>query len=286
MLVSGTHFLPDTDPFQLGWKTLAVNLSDLAAMGAKPRWVTLAGSLPTADERWIAAFADGLFACVGRYGVDLVGGDTTRGPLSITVTAHGLVPHGAALRRSGARVGDDIWVSGTLGDAAAGLALLQRSSPERIGAVERAQLLARLHRPTPRIALGIALRGIASACIDVSDGLTADLDHLSRASDVGAELELAALPTSEALRALDPSMREAFQLGGGDDYELCFTAPTKHSDRIRAAAASTDTRVKCIGDIHGGGGLRVRSADRMLREIKPVGYEHFTRDPASGSRKS
>jgi thiamine-monophosphate kinase len=283
-LNAGVHFPQDTAPADIGWKALAVNLSDLAAMGATPAWCTLALSLPDADPAWLDAFLDGFCALAAVHDVALVGGDTTRGPLSITVTAHGLVPHGTALRRSGARIGDDIWVSGTIGDAAAGLALLQRPSPDRLRAADRSQLLMRLNRPTPRIALGIALRGIASACIDLSDGLTADLDHLSRASDVGAELELAALPTSDALRMLDRTVRESFQLGGGDDYELCFTVPTTHADRVRAAAASTDTRVTCIGHIHGGGGLRVLSADRMLLDIKPGGYQHFA--PASGSQKS
>jgi thiamine-monophosphate kinase len=276
----GVHFPHDTASADIGWKALAVNLSDLAAMGATPTWCTLALSLPDADIDWLDAFLDGFCALADLHDVALVGGDTTRGPLSITVTVHGLVPHGAALRRDGAQIGDDIWVSGTLGDAAAGLVLLSHSPLEGLEETQRAQLLMRLNRPTPRIALGIALHGIANACIDISDGLTADLGHVLRASGVGAELELAAMPMSDALRPLDPVAREAFQLGGGDDYELCFTAATVHADRVRAAATAADTSVTRIGRIHDGSGLRLLAVDGTSRAIEPLGYEHFTRDPA------
>jgi len=309
-LNAGVHFPLGTAPADIGWKALAVNLSDLAAMGATPAWCTLALSLPDADTDWLDAFLDGFCALADMHGVALVGGDTTRGPLSITVTAHGLIPHGAALRRDSAQVGDEIWVSGTLGDAAAGLSLLNHSPGGR-GAGVRGwteqhdvalpaphhspfslalpsvadeegdkQLLARLDRPTPRIALGIALRGIASACIDVSDGLAADLGHVLNASGVGAELQLAALPMSDALRAFDPAARERFQLSGGDDYELCFTAPAMHADHVRALAASANTDVTRIGRIQGGSSLQLRIADGTLRAIKRSGYEHFAQDAA------
>lgn len=297
-LNAGVHFPHDTAPADIGWKALAVNLSDLAAMGATPAWCTLALSLPVAEMAWLDAFLDGFCALADMHDVALVGGDTTRGPLSITVTAHGLIPHGAALRRDGAHDGDEIWISGTLGDAAAGLALLNPSpvgrgagvrgwaerndlalptphpSPLPMGEGDK-QLLMRLNRPTPRIALGIGLCGIASACIDVSDGLAADLGHVLDASGVGAELELAALPVSDALRAIDANVRTAFQLGGGDDYELCFSAPIAHADRVRAAAAASNVRVTRIGRIVAGSGLRLRLADGTLRTIEPAGYEHF-----------
>ena len=326
----GVHFPHDTAPADIGWKALAVNLSDLAAMGATPAWCTLALSLPDADTDWLDGFLDGFCALADVHDVALIGGDTTRGPLSITITAHGLVPHGTALRRDGAQAGDDIWISGTLGDAAAGLAFLNLSpvgvrgcageSPIRAssnatapcalagaragvrGWAERSclvlpvphpsplpegegdkQLLMRLNRPTPRIALGIALRGVASACIDISDGLAADLGHVLRASGVGAELELAALPMSAALREFDLAAREAFQLSGGDDYELCFTAPSTQAGRVRAAAAAVDTRVTRIGRIHGSG-LRLRAADGTLLAADAAGYEHFVHAPVSENK--
>ncbi|MDR2839322.1 MAG: thiamine-phosphate kinase, partial [Azonexus sp.] len=192
MLVEGTHFLPATNPQNLGWKTLAVNLSDLAAMGAEPRWVTLAGALPTADENWLAAFAEGFFACAGQYGVALIGGDTTRGPLNLCVTAFGEVDPGRALRRDGSRVGDEIWVSGRPGLAALGLAQLQG----RIALPEPWPRLCvtALEKPQPRVALGQALTGVASAAIDVSDGLLADLGHIARRSGCAAALQLTQLP--------------------------------------------------------------------------------------------
>ena len=301
-LNAGVHFPHDTAPTDIGWKALAVNLSDLAAMGATPAWCTLALSLPDADADWLDAFLDGFCALADLHDVALIGGDTTRGPLSITVTVHGLVPHGSALRRDGAQIDDDIWVSGTLGDAAAGLALLSPSPAGRgVGVSGRAtrgiamspphlnplpageedkQLLMRLDRPTPRIALGIALRDIASACIDISDGLVADLGHVLEASGVGAELELVALPMSDALGTLDPAVREALQLGGGDDYELCFTAPSVHADRVRAAAVAADTRVTRVGYIQDSKGLRLHAADGTLRTAEPSGYQHFAGNAA------
>lgn len=274
-LITGVHFPHDTAPADIGWKALAVNLSDLAAMGATPAWCTLALSLPVADIDWLDAFLDGFSALADMHDIALVGGDTTRGLLSITITAHGLVPHAAALRRDGAMVGDDIWVSGTLGDAAAGLSLRDGSLPLGMRETQRTQLTARLYRPTPRLALGIALRGIASACIDVSDGLSADLGHVLRASSVGAELDVSALPMSDALRALEPSTGIAFQLGGGDDYELCFTAPSTQADRVNAAAAAAGIRVTRVGRIHTDNGLRLRMVDGTLRAGEASGYVHF-----------
>ena len=278
MLVAGTHFLPDTDPFQLGWKTLAVNLSDLAAMGAQPRWTLLAGSLPDADERWIAAFADGLFACARRYAVDLVGGDTTRGPLNLCITALGEVPGGAALRRDGARPGDDVWVSGQPGLAALGLAHLQQRTalPEALVA----RCVTALQKPAPRVELGLALREgqLASAAIDVSDGLLADLGHIAERSHVDAELFENQLPRLPA--GVDRETARRCQLAGGDDYELVFAAPPDARQRVAALAAQLDLPLWRIGRV-----VAASDADagavRLLDEAGDVlpterkGYDHF-----------
>lgn len=269
-LNAGVHFPEATSPADLGWKALAVNLSDLAAMGAMPAWCTLSLSLPHADAAWLDAFLDGFLELAGTHGVALVGGDTTRGPLSVCVTAHGLVETGSALLRSGARVGDDLWISGTLGDAAGALAQWQPGS-----AVDPF-LRARLDRPTPRIALGRALRGIASSCIDVSDGLLADLGHVCVESGVGAEVELAALPASPALlAAFDIESRRVLQAGGGDDYELCFTAPESARAEIERMARETGTPVACIGRIAVGEGVAAFDADGSRWTPAQDGYQHF-----------
>ena len=254
MLVAGTHFLPDTDPKNLGWKALAVNLSDLAAMGAQPRWVTLAGALPAADEPWIAKFAEGFFACATEYGVDLVGGDTTKGPLNLSVTAIGEVEPGRALRRDGAKIGDQIWVSGRPGLASLGLAQLQ-GKIELPGAWQRL-CIAALEIPRPRVALGLALNGIASAAIDVSDGLLADLGHIAERSGCAASLQLVKLPQLRDLAGSGASynadlrrMALDCQLAGGDDYELCFTAPSEQHLAIRRIAAELELPLWCIGEM-------------------------------------
>jgi thiamine-monophosphate kinase len=262
----GVHFPPDTAPDAIGWKALAVNLSDLAAMGAEPAWCLLSLSLPAADAGWLDGFLDGFLALAAEHGVALVGGDTTRGPLSISVAIHGFVPAGTALRRVGATGGDDVWVTGTLGDAAAALPL---------GGDAPSALRERLDRPRPRLAAGRVLRGLASACIDVSDGLLADLGHLLEAGGVGAELEADALPTSAALIArFDAEARWALQLGGGDDYELCFTAPAAKRTAVAAALAAADTPVARIGRIVAGHGCRVRAAGRDWTPAAR-GYQHF-----------
>ncbi|MDB6163988.1 MAG: thiL, partial [Xanthomonadaceae bacterium] len=218
-LNDGVHFPPGTPAADVGWKALAVNLSDLAAMGAQPAWSTLSLSLPHADSAWIDAFLDGYLALAAQYDVALVGGDTTRGPLSACVTVHGFVDPAHHLRRSGAQPGDDVWVTGTLGDAAAAL------SQWRAGGAADPQLLERLDRPQPRVAAGRALARIAHACIDISDGLLADLGHLCSAGDVAARFDVDALPASATLRALfTDETRRLLQGTGGDDYELCFTA--------------------------------------------------------------
>ena len=277
MLVAGTHFLPGTDPRQLGWKTLAVNLSDLAAMGARPRWVLLAGSLPEADEDWLAAFADGLFACAKRYGVDLVGGDTTRGPLNLCLTALGEVPAGGALRRDGARVGDDVWVSGQPGLAALGLAQLQERTalPDALAT----RCIAVLQQPTPRVELGLALqqRRLASAAIDVSDGLLADLGHIAERSGVAAELfenQLPRLPVGA-----DPLLARHCQLAGGDDYELVFAAPAAKRHQLAELAAQLDLPLWRIGRIvDGGGEVRLLDEGGNALPLAGKGFDHFAQD--------
>lgn len=267
MLVAGTHFFADADPYALGHKTLAVNLSDLAAMGAVPRWATLAIALPSADETWLARFSAGFFALAGQYGVDLVGGDTTRGPLNLCVTIFGEVEAGGALRRSGAKVGDEIWVSGTLGDAALALAHLQ--GRVALSESEFAAVCEALHRPQPRVSLGLALVGLASSAIDISDGLLADLGHILEQSRVGAVLDYAALPISPVLRRY-PQLQAACALGGGDDYELCFTAPAAQHDAVQALGE----RLSCIGRIVAAHGCVVEQAGNPIK-LEAGGYDHF-----------
>lgn len=278
MLVAGTHFLPDTDPRNLGWKALAVNLSDLAAMGATPRWVTLAGALPAVDEAWIAAFADGFFACASEYGVDVIGGDTTRGPLNICITAMGEVEPGRALRRDGAQVGDQVWVSGRPGLAALGLAHLQ-------GKVKLPEpwprlCFAALEKPRPRVALGQALVGIATAAIDVSDGLLADLGHICERSDCAAAVKLVQLPHLPKGDTYDADLRRIAlecQVAGGDDYELCFTAPGTLSLTIAQIAARLELPLWHIGEIVAGqaGEVTVYDPDFNPVSFERKGYDHF-----------
>ena len=278
-LNAGVHFPADTAAFDIGWKALAVNLSDLAAMGATPRWITLSLSLPASDPSWLDALADGLFALAGAHGVALVGGDTTRGPLSLGITAMGSLPAGAALRRDGARAGDRVWVSGVPGEAALALALWQSGQLDvAVPAVDphHEALRQRLVRPTPRLALGLALRGLATAAIDISDGLTADLGHLCRRSGVGARLQLAALPRSPALDALAPGAPAwPLQAGGGDDYELCFAASPAATDQVLAAAAASGVAVTCIGTLHAGSGICWEAPDGRQWQPDRGGYDHF-----------
>jgi thiamine-monophosphate kinase len=274
MLVSGTHFLPDADPFLLGHKTLAVNLSDMAAMGAMPRWATLAIALPEASETWLEKFSAGFFALARQYGVDLVGGDTTRGPLNLCVTIFGEVPAQQALRRDGAQLGDEIWVSGKLGDAALALAHLQGNIV--LSAPEYAACAAALHQPQPRIALGLALRGIASSAIDISDGLLADLGHILEASQLAARLDFSALPVSPALRGhIQHPLARQCVLSGGDDYELCFTAPAAHHAEILGIATRLKLPLAHIGTIDSGLGCMVLDAAGEPINIDATGYDHF-----------
>jgi thiamine-monophosphate kinase len=275
-LVEGTHFLPGTPGSDLGWKALAVNLSDLAAMGARPRWATLALTLPHGEARAFLGVVAGLRRLAARHGVALVGGDTTRGPLALCVQALGEVPPRAALRRTGARPGDLVFVSGTVGDAAAGLAIAQgrlTGAP----AADAQHLRRRLDRPEPRVALGLALRGIASACIDVSDGLAQDLGHVLRDSGVGAELDAGALPTSPALRRAvpDADARARFALAGGDDYELCFTVPAAGAPRVAAIARRLRLPLTRIGAVVAQRGLKVRDAAGRRMALSRAGFDHF-----------
>lgn len=264
------HFPPDTAPADIGWKSLAVNLSDLAAMGARPAWATLSLSLPSADPEWLERFLDGFLALADAHGVALVGGDTTRGPLSVCVTVHGFVAPGAALRRDGAREGDDAWVTGTLGDASAALA------EWRAGGAADPALRRRLDRPEPRVAMGLALAGIATSAIDLSDGLLADLGHVCSASAVGAEIALPALPASPGLLArFDASARAQLQAAGGDDYELCFTAPAAQRDAIAALAGGTGIALSRIGRIVSGEGVRATLEDGSQWQPGRAGYAHF-----------
>jgi thiamine-monophosphate kinase len=277
MLVEGRHFAAGTSPEDLGHKALAVNLSDMAAMGATPRFVLLAGALPVADDAWLAAFMRGFDNLATRYDVELIGGDTTRGPLNLCVTIIGEVPAGQAITRAGAAVGDTVFVSGQLGDAA--LALAMRDGGLRVDAPIADQLARRLDRPEPRVALGIALRGVASSALDVSDGLVGDLTHILDASRVGAVVDLAAMPASDELRAqLDGPQREvalACLLGGGDDYELCFTAAAAMRPKIEAIARSLDLPVAAIGAITATPGLVVRDERGRPMPALPRAFDHF-----------
>jgi thiamine-monophosphate kinase len=270
MLVEGRHFFADVCPEALGHKALAVNLSDMAAMGATPRWVTLALALPRLDEAWAAAFARGFFALAAEHGVSVVGGDTTRGLLTLSVTIFGETPHGQALRRDAAQVGDDIWVSGQLGLAAA--ALQQRLSGS--GEVLPADCLLKLERPQPRVALGQALLGVAHAALDVSDGFAADLSHILARSGVGAEVWVEALPTHPQLAAQRARWLPAIA-AGGDDYELCFTAAPAQAAAVQAAAAQAGVAVHKVGRIVAGGGLRLLDASGQVVALERLGYDHF-----------
>lgn len=273
MLVAGTHFLPETDPESLGWKSLAVNLSDLAAMGAEPRWVVLAAALPAADETWVAAFARGFFACADAFDVDVIGGDTTRGPLNLTPTVFGEVPLGQALTRAGARAGDELWVSGRPGLAGLGLAHLRGAVLKREAV---APCLEALQRPQPRVALGLRLRGLASAAIDVSDGLLGDLGHVLERSGLGATVDEAALPGDARAATEDSTLAAACLLGGGDDYELLFCAPPAARAPLAALSRELGVPLTPIGMMDARPGLRLRRADGRLEDASPRGFDHFT----------
>ena len=273
MLVEGRHFLPTVQPARLGHKALAVNLSDLAACGAKPMAFTLALALPRIDEVFLDGFARGLLALADAHGCELVGGDTTQGPLNICITVFGEVPAGQALLRSGAQVGDDLYVSGTLGDARLALEVF-RGALALDGAAFEAVRSA-MEQPQPRIALGLALRGLATSAIDVSDGLLGDLGHVLRRSGVGAEVQVDALPRSDVLRALPQRWQRQCTLAGGDDYELVFTAPPQHAARVAAAGLTAQLSVTRIGHINAAPGLRLIDADGRTVADSFGSFDHF-----------
>lgn len=288
MLVAGTHFLADSDPAALGWKTLAVNVSDLAAMGAQPRWALLAAALPSAnaaDETWIAAFAEGFFECADTYDVDIIGGDTTRGPLNFCVTIFGEAAPGRTLLRSGARAGDEIWVSGAPGRAALGLAHLQGRCT--LAEPARSACLDALLRPQPRLELGLALaqRGLATAAIDISDGLLADLGHILERSEVAASIDFARLPGSAHEYCQDLALARDCLLAGGDDYELLFTAPAASHADIAALADPLGLPLSCIGRIESGeaGRLDLLDAAGNKLEYARRGYDHFDQSSLDSS---
>lgn len=274
MLVEGRHFSPQDGPGTVGHKSLAVNLSDMAAMGAKPRWATLALALPAADEKWLRGFAGGLFGLAGKFGVELVGGDTTRGPLNICIQIMGEVPVGQALRRDGAKAGDEIWVSGTLGTAA--LALAFRQGRVELDQLEAAACLPALYVPQPRVALGLELRSIASAAIDVSDGLLADLGHILEQSGVGAEIYFESLPLHEVVRRhINLDAVKNCVLAGGDDYELCFTASSARHAELLALSKKLMLPLTCIGHIVGGTELTLLNGKGHPMQTGTKGFDHF-----------
>lgn len=270
-LVSGRHFAPDADPESLGHKALAVNLSDLAAMGARPAWASLCLTLPAADRDWLAAFMRGFAALAGRFDVSLVGGDTTRGPLAISLTLHGLLAPDQALRRDAARPGDVLYVTGTLGDAGLALRLRQAGRP-----VPRV-LAQRLDRPEPRVEIGRRLAGYARCAIDISDGLAADLGHVCARSGAGAVLEAARLPLSPPVRAHVAGRGDwGLPLSAGDDYELLFSVPPERQAAFERDSADWEVAVSRIGHIEAGSGVRLRQADGQCVEEIGGGYDHFS----------
>ncbi|WP_050466990.1 thiamine-phosphate kinase [Herbaspirillum chlorophenolicum] len=273
MLVSGRHFFPDADPLALGHKCLAVNLSDLAAMGAKPIAFTLALALPEADPEWLAPFANGMLALADRHGCELIGGDTTKGPLTISITVFGEVPSQQALRRDAARAGDDIWISGSLGDAR--LALAGYRNELALSDHELLQAAPRMHEPTPRVELGIALRGIAHAAIDISDGLAGDLGHILQRSNLGATLDADALPPGNVLQQRELELRRRFTLNGGDDYELCFTAPVRLRHAVEKAAHAAGVEVARVGTMEHAPGLRIVDAGGEPLQLELGSFDHF-----------
>lgn len=273
-LVANRHFPEDTSPFDIGYKALAVNLSDLAAMGAEPAWILLALTLPVADESWLDAFTRGFFSLLRRFRCQLVGGDITSGPLSITVQALGFIPTGKALLRSGAQVGDRIYVTGTLGDAGLALADLQLKADVRTQE-QRSFLLTRLNRPEPRVGIGLALRNIASSVIDISDGLAADLNHILLASQVGASIDVTKLPLSDTLLTLQSDQATQLALSAGDDYELCFTVPTARESDLTQALKSSACPYTAIGFIKKESGLLLQKEEGEIFQLKKQGFLHF-----------
>ncbi len=271
-LVEGVHFRDTDAAMDIGYKSLAVNLSDMAAMGAIPAWITLSLAMPEADEDWLKKFSIGFFSLAHEHKVQLIGGDTTRGPLCITVQIHGFVPAKKALLRSGAKVGDHILVTGTLGDAALALELPDsaRKEPENLPLFEA------LLRPVPRVQHGLALRGLANSAIDISDGLIADLEHVVNASGVSAHIETSQLPLSDALlRHHQAPQARQYALAGGDDYELCMTVPDQHLQEVLALNKKFDVGMTVIGNIREGSGVHCYTDDGQALTLKRKSFLHF-----------
>lgn len=273
MSVAGTHFYADAAPYDIGWKSMAVNISDMAAMGATPKWATLAIALPDINREWLAEFSRGLFSCADAFKVHLIGGDTTRGALNISIQIMGEVPTGKALLRSGAKPEDDIWVSGHLGSAALGLAQLQGKI--ELPAEVRQICLAALNQPKPRVNLGLALQTFSHSCIDVSDGLLADLGHILQASNLGASIDLSHIPCQTHLQSrLDNPLIRQCILAGGDDYELVFTAPASQRAAIKSLSEQLNLQLTTIGHTTKNLGLSVHYQGQIL-EISQKGFDHF-----------
>jgi thiamine-monophosphate kinase len=279
MLIEGRHFFAGANPYDLGHKALAVNLSDLAAMGAQPISFTLALALPASDSHWLQAFSEGLFHLADAQAIELIGGDTTRGPLAISITVIGTVPNTQALKRSGAQAGDELWISGSLGDARLALEVLQNKRTLAPDLLTKASK--RLHRPEPRVALGLALRGIASAAIDVSDGLLGDLGHLLNQSSLSATLFADDLPFGEALLSQTIDTRYALAFNGGDDYEICFSAAPDQHQAVISAGHSSQTRVTCIGRLNKGSGIHVQDHQGKIISADNQSFDHFTENHSS-----
>nr|WP_315261553.1 thiamine-phosphate kinase [uncultured Duganella sp.] len=278
MLVEGRHFFAGEDPLRLGHKALAVNLSDLAAMGARPVGFTLALALPEANRAWLQGFSQGLFALADAFNIELIGGDTTKGPLNICITVFGEIKPGQALRRNAAKAGDDIWISGTLGDARLALAGYRSELAQPLDAAGQRAAAVRMHTPVPRVELGVLLaeQGIAHAAIDISDGLIGDLGHILKLSQVGATLDVDALPAGAILATRETALRRAYTAAGGDDYELCFTAPVSARAAVIAAAGSVATPVTRVGSITADGGLKLVDAGGAPLDLQLAGFDHFT----------
>jgi len=270
----GVHFPENTSAQDIGYKSVAVSLSDMAAMGAEPVAVNLSMSLPESDPQWVSGFAEGLFSVAGQHNVQLSGGDTTRGPLSISMTIFGMVPGGRALRRSTAGAGDSIFVTGTLGDA--GAALLGLLGELKLNGPQQLALNERLNRPQPRVAMGQALIEIASSCIDISDGLTADLGHILELSGLGAMLYVDQLPISDTYREVfDLAGGWQLPLNAGDDYELCFTVPEERLPKLEHIVSTMDIPITCIGMTESRSGLHLMMPDGSTETVDPSGYDHF-----------
>ncbi len=273
-LVSGVHFLSDAPAKSVAYKTVAVNLSDLAAMGAEPAWISLSLSLPEVDESWLDEFAAGLYELTQYYSVQLIGGDTVKGPMALTITAQGFIPPGSELTRSSAKPGDWVYVTGTLGDAGAGLDILKNAL--NVSGEAKDVLINRHYFPTPRVAVGTAIRRIATSCIDISDGLLSDLKHILKASECGANIHVERLPLSRALTsAVTPEQAIEYALSAGDDYELIFTVGEEQRGSLETSLASTNVKATCIGQLTGQAGvLSLMHNNEKFTPKNPSGYEH------------